>query len=141
MTSNDKSNNRKSTVIARSTALLLATFAATPAFAKACKNVHLEVKNETSKPIKILDLDYWDSESEKWRSEPVRNETIHKNRTWQENRNLERVNGQPVKVRIKYKKMKWSKFSKKWVKKGKTIRVISPTKQCARNSEFLVRIK
>lgn len=140
MTSNDNRNNRKTTVIAMGTALLLATFAATPALAKACKNVHLEVKNETSQPIKILDLDYWDSESEKWRSEPVGNETIHKNRTWQENRNLERVNGQPVKVRVKYKKMKWSKLFKKWVKKGKTIRVTSPAKQCTRNSEFIVKI-
>lgn len=141
MTANNKRNITKTTVLAISTILLFGTFAATPVFAKACKNVHLEVKNTSNKPIEIVDIDYWDSESEKWRSEPVPNEIIHKNRTWQESRNLERVNGQPVKIRVEYKRTKWKKWSKKWVGKGRKIKFISESKQCTRNTEYVMHVR
>ena len=135
-----KRSQTKTTVIAIGAAILLSTFATTPAFAKACKKVHLEVKNATGAPIKIVDLDYWDSESEKWRSEPVRNVKINDNRTWQATRNLERVNGQPVKIRVEYKKQKWSKLLKKWVWKAKKSKYYSGSKHCTRNTEFVMAI-
>ena len=99
---NNTSTTQKA-VLAISAIVLLSTFGAAPAMAKACKNVHIEVKNVSGKSITVYDLDYWDSESEKWRSEPVKNTPIRNNRTWQINRNLERVNGQSVKVRVQYK--------------------------------------
>ena len=141
MTVNNKRNTTKTTIVALSTVLLLGIFAATPAFAKACKKVHMEVKNKTGEQIKIVDLDYWDSESEKWRSEPVRNVNINNNRTWQATRNLERVNGQPVYLRVEYKEKKWSRLLQKRVWKAKKSKFYSGTKHCTRNTEFLMEIK
>lgn len=92
-------------------------------------------------PIKIVDLDYWDSESEKWRSEPVPNEVINHNRSWQENRNLERVNGQSVKVRVEYKTRKWNRLLKRWGWKAGKKRFISGSKTCKRNSEFVMNVR
>ena len=92
--------------------LLLSVLGAAPAMAKACKNVHIEAKNLTGQSITIVDLDYWDSESEKWRSEPLKNVPLKQNRTWQVNRHLERVNGQSVKVKVKYKYRAKHKYNK-----------------------------
>lgn len=136
-----KCSNTKTATIAMCALLLGGVFGATPAFAKACKNVHIEVKNETGAKIKILDLDYWDSESEKWRSKPVKNEMINNDRIWQKNYNLGRVNGQDVRIRMKYKKQKWSRVFKRWVSTGKKIRTLSATKKCTRNSEFIMSLK
>lgn len=140
MSNSTQRSTAKKTLMAICAVMLLGTFGATPAFAKACKNVHIEVKNGTGNKIKILDMDYWDSESEKWRSKPVKNEIINKNRTWQKNYNLGRVNGQDVRIRIKYKKQKWSKFFKKWVSTGKTIRSMSKVSKCKRYAEYIMTL-
>lgn len=131
----------KKSTLAIGAVIILSTLGASPAFAKSCKNVHIEVKNTSGQEIKIIDLDYWDSESEKWRSEPVSNQVIKNNRTWQINRNLERVNGQPVKVRVEYKVRKWNKLMKKWVWKARKSNKKSSSKQCYRGTEFLMSIK
>ncbi len=118
-----------------------AALAPNQAFAKSCRNVYLEVKNNSSNPIKIVDLDYWDSESEIWRSEPVRNEVIKKHRVWQETRNLEHVNNQPVKIRAEYRTGKWSKLLKRWNWSIKKHRLISPAKTCTKGTEYSVTIR
>lgn len=137
------SSTFKKATLTIGTFILLSTLGAAPAFAKACKNVHLEVKNTTGQTIEIIDLDYWDSESEKWRSEPIPNETIRNNRTWQANRNLERVNGQSVKIKVKYKHKKkhWNKLLKRW--KWKTVKSThtSSSKTCRRNAEYIMSIR
>lgn len=141
MSANQQHSTFKTTAIAISAILMLSTFGASPALAKAYKRVHLQVNNQTGHPIKIIDLDYWDSESEKWRSEPVANEVIENNRSWQENRNLERVNGQRVKVRVEYKTRKWNRLLKRWGWKSGKKRFTSKTKTCKRKSEFVMNVR
>ena len=131
----------KRSTLALGAIIILSTLGAAPAFAKACKNVHIEVKNTSGQEIKIIDLDYWDSESEKWRSEPVSNQVIKNNRTWQIQRNLERVNGQPVKLRVEYRERKWNKLLKKWVWTARKGKKHSTSKQCKRNSEYMISIR
>lgn len=121
---------------------LLVAFAPGQTLAKSCRNVHLEVRNQTGKSIKMIDLDYWDSESEKWRSEPVRNEVIKNGHTWQENRNLEFVNNQPVKIRVEYRTLKWHKFSKKWkwAMKKSSLTMKNP-KTCTKNTDYIISLR
>lgn len=137
-------NRRTSTkaLIAGSALCLLAVLTPDYGYAKSCRNVHLEVKNQTGKSIKMVDLDYWDSESEKWRSEPVRNEVIKNGRTWQENRNLEFVNNQPVKIRVEYKTLKWHKWSKKWKWALRKSRFTTRNaKTCTKNTEYIISLR
>ncbi len=119
---------------------LIVTLMPAQAEAKSCRKVHLEVNNRTGKTIKVIDLDYWDTESEKWRSEPVRNEVIKNKRAWQETRNLEHVHNQRVKVRVEYRMAKWNKFLKRttWSKKK---RYIAPAKKCTKRADFSMTIR
>jgi hypothetical protein len=119
---------------------LLCALAPNQVQAKTCRKVHLEVNNRTGKNIKILDLDYWDTESEKWRSEPVRNEMIRNNRVWQETRNLEHVHNQNVKIRVEYRVAKWNKFLKRttWSKKQ---RYLANPKKCTKGADFTMTIR
>lgn len=82
--------------------MLLTAMTPTQAYAKNCRKVYLQVTNTTNGPIKIRDLDYYDTESEKWRSIRVKNEVIGSNAVWQETRTLAHVNNQNVKLKIKY---------------------------------------
>lgn len=89
-------------VLAIAAALAFTALTANPAFAKNCRKVYLQVSNATGAPIKIRDLDYYDTESEKWRSIAVKNEVIGANAVWQETRTLAHVNNQKVKLKVKY---------------------------------------
>lgn len=119
---------------------LLALLMPNPAQAKNCKKVHLQVNNQTGKTIKIIDLDYWDTESEKWRSEPVRNTVVKNNRAWQKTRRLEHVHNQNVKIRVEYRKAKWNKFLKRvsWSKKQK---YISSPKKCTKYADYTMTLR
>jgi|GEM_PF-2787758 len=144
MSSLNTTSNVKKAALSLGAIILLSTLGAAPAMAKACKDVHIEAKNLTNKHIPITDLDYWDSESGKWRSEPVPNTPLSNNRTWQINRNLERVNGQPVKVKVKYKyraKKKYSKLLKRWTYKTVRKTHTSTSKLCERDSEFVMQLR
>lgn len=147
MTTSNNSTNLSFRRLARKPIFSLAVLClwsgliSTQAYAKSCRNVHLEVRNQTGKSIKMLDLDYWDTESEKWRSEPVRNEVIKNNHTWQENRNLEFVNNQPVKIRVEYRTLKWNKWSKKWKWAMKKSRyVMKQPKTCTKNTDYIITL-
>ncbi|AEG00150.1 hypothetical protein Metme_1732 [Methylomonas methanica MC09] len=89
-------------VLAIAAVMLLTALTPNQAFAKNCRKVYLQVTNATGGPIKIKDLDYYDTESEKWRSIRVKNEVIGSNAVWQETRTLAHVNNQNVKLKIKY---------------------------------------
>ena len=141
MTTSKQRSSIKATLLTVTGALLLSTLTTTPVFAKACKSVYIEAKNQTGNKIKIVDLDYWDVESEKWRSEPTKNESINNGRVWQTTRNLERVNNQDVKIRIEYKKAKWNKLLKKWTWKAKKSKFVSTTKKCSRGVGFVMTIR
>ncbi|PZD73983.1 hypothetical protein C1752_01874 [Acaryochloris thomasi RCC1774] len=98
--------------------MMLSSPASAGIFRKSCKDAYLKVQNDTSQKIKVIDLDYWDEKDDKWRSEPVPNEVIPSGQPWQEIRNLEKVNKDDTKIRVKYRtltnKGKWSwKVSKK----------------------------
>lgn len=141
MSSTKQPSSIKTTIITVTGALLLSAFTATPAFAKACKDVYIQANNQTGAKIKIVDLDYWDAESEKWRSEPTRNEEIKDGNVWQTTRNLERVNNQDVKIRIEYKKAKWNKLLKKWTWKAKKSKFVSSAKKCTHGVDFVMTIR
>ena len=71
-------------------------------FRRSCRDVYLEVENNTGDDILVIDVDYWDPSSEIWRSEPVSNETIRDGRSWQEERNLEKVDQMRTRIRVEY---------------------------------------
>ncbi|MFL0355447.1 hypothetical protein ACI5KX_03120 [Erythrobacter sp. GH1-10] len=81
--------------------------AAAPAMAgNTCKNVAIEFTNDTGGKIKIVDIDYWDPAKGRnggWRSIYVRNEKLSPGVTWDETRNLRRVNQRQTKLRIEYR--------------------------------------
>lgn len=144
MSATHHTSSVKKAVLSIGAIILLSVLGAAPAMAKACKDVHIEATNLTGKSITIVDLDYWDSESEKWRSEPLKNVPLKKNRTWQVNRNLERVNGQSVKVKVKYKykvKHKYNKLFKRWSYKTVRKTFTSGSKTCKRDSEYVMEIR
>lgn len=123
------------------TAMMPFIVSASPAsagiFRKSCKDAYLKVQNDTSQKIKVIDLDYWDEKDEKWRSEPVANEVIPSGQPWQEIRNLEKVNKDNTKIRVKYRtltrKGKWSwKVSKK--ESGSLIK-------CTRGQQYTITLK
>ena len=89
---------------------------ATPAAAgNSCKKVYLKVLNQTGNKIKIVDLDYWNPSTNRWKSEPTRNKEIPHGQPWTDVRNLEQVNARRTWVRIKFRKAKRGGFSK-WTK-------------------------
>ncbi|MGY6276769.1 hypothetical protein [Methylomonas sp. MgM2] len=136
-------NSGRTGLVARSFLLigaLLLAIASSQVQAKNCRKVHLEVRNQSGHPIKFVDLDYWDSESEIWRSEPVRNVVIKNNRSWQETRTLERVYKQDVKIRAEYKTGKWNKLLKRWVWSLRKSRAVSAPQQCVKNTDFLLTL-
>lgn len=141
MSDNKRRPNIKTTLLTVTGALLLSAFTAAPAFAKTCKDVYVQATNQTGGNIKIIDLDYWDDESEKWRSKPVKNEEIKKGLLWQQTFNLQRVNNQDVKIRIEYRKAKWNKLLKKWKWAAKKSKAISSMKKCSRGSQYIMTIK
>ena len=75
-----------------------------------CSDVSIVVLNQYigndgyEKEIKVVDLDYWDDQDGKWRSETTSNHQIAFNATYTYTKNLSDVGGEPgVKIRIYYK--------------------------------------
>ena len=81
----------------------LATLAASPASAAWCKKVYIKATNQTGQTVNITDLDYYDYEDGKWRSEPTVNKRIPNGQVWSDTRTLESVGGEKIKIRIEYK--------------------------------------
>ncbi|MVA98175.1 hypothetical protein GN330_13070 [Nitratireductor sp. CAU 1489] len=106
-------------MVALAAALAGAALTAGPAMAaEGCKKVYLKVVNQTGARIKVIDLDYWDPSSNRWRSEPTKNEVIPNGQVWQETRRLERVNAERTRLRVEYRLPKSKGFGK-WGKKKK----------------------
>jgi len=120
------------------TLLALSPLSSTPAYAgKHCKNVYVSAINKSGGKIKIIDMDYYDSAYNKWRSEPTRNEVIPAGRNWQESRRLEKVNAQKTRIRIRYRKPK-SKGLASW--SLKVHKAYSATAVCAKGRAFNVNL-
>ena len=79
-----------------------------------CRKVDVRVTNNTGSKIKIVDLDYYDSQKQKWRSEPTPNAVIANGRVWRKTRSLERIFLEQTKVKIKYRKPKTTGSGKWW---------------------------
>jgi hypothetical protein len=79
-----------------------AALAASPASAKWCKGVYVKATNQTGRSVTITDLDYYDYEDGKWRSEPTVNKRIPNGQVWSDTRTLESVGGERIKIRIEY---------------------------------------
>ena len=110
-------------------------FDITPAQASStCKDVYLQVINGTGKQIRVIDLDYYDPSDEKWRSEPVPNEEIDNGKTWQETRNLEKVNKMSVKIRVEYRV---AKSNGKW---GKVVKQEFPAQVCSHKTQYIMTV-
>jgi len=85
-------------------AILGATaLAASPASAASCKSVYVKAANQTGQTVTITDLDYYDYEDAKWRSEPTVNKQIPNGQVWADTRTLGSVGGERIKIRIEYK--------------------------------------
>lgn len=95
---------RKATTAAAliATAAALSAAATGAASAATCKKVKLQVLNSTGSSIRLVDIDYYDASTRKWRSEPTVNRVLDPGERHGDVRNLERVGGHSVKVRAKY---------------------------------------
>ncbi len=120
------------------TVLALSTLSTAPAYAgKHCKNVYVSALNKSGAKIKVIDMDYYDSAYNKWRSEPTRNEVIPAGKNWQESRRLEKVNAQATKIRIRYRKAK-SKGLTKW--SAKVHKAYSSSSVCGNGSTYHISL-
>ncbi len=121
-----------------STALPILAGTVTPAEAflrRSCKDVYVTVQNDTGKPIKVIDLDYWDPSSDKYRSEFIPNERIPNGQPWQETRNLEQIDQMKTHIRVEYRKpLSNGKWSKKYTKK-------SSSAVCQKNGSYTITLK
>lgn len=80
-----------------------------------CKKVYLKVLNQTGAQIKVIDLDYWNPATSRYKSEPTRNKVIPNGQPWSDVRNLEQVNARNTWIRVKFREKqngKWSKVQK-----------------------------
>ena len=104
-----------------------------------CKDVYVKVTNNTGGKVKIIDLDYYDYGLGKkggWRSEPIKNEVIGKNKVWQATRRLENVKAEDTRIRIKYRVKKKVAYSVKVHKSKK-----SQKKRCMNGTQFEFNLK
>jgi len=101
-----------------------------------CKKVYIEAINNTGKAIKIIDLDYYDYGSKKWRSEPTKNRVVYPGQSWSWRSRLEKVGGEKTRIRVEYRTAtgkrinKWSKVQSKKSSKA----------TCSRGSAYTVTI-
>ena len=127
------------TALALTLACGAASLVATPAFAAKCKNVYIDVKNERSSEIKVYRLQYFDSNSNKTRTNNLNNATVAIDQSVPFRETLEHVGGEAIswtKVEYKYKTGgKWS--SKRWSDRGEGTNGGS----CATNDRFLVTVR
>lgn len=118
---------------------LFLTISSASAFRPSCKDVYLKVQNNTGNPIKVIDLDYWDQNSEKWRSELVPNEIIPNGQPWQATRNLERINNLTTKVRVDYRTRTKNIFGKEsW--SFKVSKAESKSETCKKGQIFQITL-
>lgn len=104
-----------------------------------CKDVYVKVTNNTGSKIKIIDLDYYDYGIDRngaWRSEPIKNEVIDKEKIWQATRRLENVKAEQTRIRMKYRIKKRVAYSAKIHKSKK-----SPKKLCMNGTKFEFNLK
>ena len=94
--------------------------AVSPASAASCKKVYVKATNQTGQTVTITDLDYYDYEDGKWRSEPTVNKRIPNGQVWADTRTLGSVGGEKIKIRIEYKDARGNK--KKAYSAAKTCR-------------------
>ena len=106
----------------------------TPAEAgNTCKRVYMRVDNGTSKRIKVIDIDYYNPASGRYKSEPTRNREVPAGQTRSDTRNLEQVNARRTWIKVKYRIKKpngrWSKVRSKTstagtCRRGSTYKVV-----------------
>jgi len=104
-----------------------------------CKDVYVKVTNNTGGKVKIIDLDYYDygiGKNGGWRSEPIKNEVIGKDKVWQATRRLENVKAEDTRIRIKYRVKKKVAYSVKVHKSKK-----SAKKKCINGTQFEFNLK
>jgi hypothetical protein len=84
------------------TAAALSAAATGAAAAASCKHVKLQVLNSTGSSIRLVDIDYYDASTKRWRSEPTTNRVLDPGERHGDIRNLEGVRDHSVKVRAVY---------------------------------------
>ena len=102
-----------------------------------CKRVYIEAINKTGKTVKVVDIDYYDYGSKKWRSEPTTNRILRNGESWSWRKRLERVNGEKTVVRIEYR----TKTGKKIIRWSKKKRANSTKQVCNHGDAFKITLK
>lgn len=101
-----------------------------------CKDVEVTATNISDREAKILDLDYYDFQRNKWRSKLTMNSVLKDKGAWVKTRQLKAVRLDETKIRIKYRMR--NKGSKKW---GKNKFVESDKMICEDGSKFSVDLE
>lgn len=127
---------RKSKMIAVAAALSgLAAAAPAPAHAgEGCRDVKIEVINQSKDGVKVYDMKYYDFGSGKWRNEATRNRILGVGQSWTYRKRLEWVGGEMTLVEVQYRTAQNGKWRVK-----RTAR--SPRKTCYRGSTYRVVIR
>ena len=90
-------------------------------FAGVCQNVEIHVHDDVSGEIKVVDMDYYDVNSDRWREENfVGNEVVPQGGDYQFERDLEYVEDEWIRVRVWFKWRSsdinpWSSVESSWL--------------------------
>lgn len=71
--------------------------------------INLRVRNNTGRKIRIVDLDYWDALSQKWRSKITPDRSLASGATWTTSPTLNKMGNADTRLRVEY----WAGMSRK----------------------------
>lgn len=68
-----------------------------------CKSVDIRISNQTGYTAKVTKVEYYDYDTNQWRSEALTQQILQDNVLWTWNRNLEHIDNDLTKLRVSYK--------------------------------------
>ena len=71
--------------------------------------ISLRVRNDTGRKIRIVDLDYWDALSQKWRSKITPDQSLASGATWAMTTSLTKMGNADTRLRVEY----WAGLSRR----------------------------
>lgn len=78
-----------------------------------CKNVRIQISNQSGTTVQIYDIDYFDYSSGRWRSEATKNRIVNDGGSWEYKKRLEKVGAEQTQIRIQYRTARNGKWKDK----------------------------
>ncbi len=118
---------------------LVAVVGASPAFAKSCKGVKLEIQNNSTHTISLRNAKIYDVYDDRTRTENISNKELLPGQSRTEKANLAKIGGKEFQWSVRYKSLVASKKGDaKWTKRktsGKSSAIV-----CKKGSRYVISI-